>query len=68
MEFNLGLGAVAVATRPIIVPEMETADQPDKEYGLLEPRPTAFVHGATIHCLNNSERSCGSPATGGTYT
>jgi len=28
MEFNFGLGAVAVATIPGIVPEMENTDQP----------------------------------------
>jgi len=34
----------------------------------LEFRAAASVHGAIIHCADNTERSCGSPATGGTYT
>jgi len=36
--FKFGLGAVAVATSPGIVPEMETADEPDRECDLLESR------------------------------
>jgi len=50
VELNFGLGAVAVATSPGIVPEMEIADQPDGECDLLESRTAASVHGATIHC------------------
>jgi len=68
VEFTFGLGAVAVATSLGNVSEMETVDQPDKEQDLLESRTTASMHGATIHCADNAERSCGSPATGGTYT
>ena len=34
MEFNFGLGAVAAATSPGIVPEMETTDQPNGECDL----------------------------------
>ena len=37
MELNFGLGAVAVATSPGIVPEMETTNQPNGECDLLEP-------------------------------
>ena len=48
MEFNFGLGAVVVATSPGIVPEMETTDQPNGEYDLLESRTTASVRSATI--------------------
>jgi len=65
---TLGLGAVAVATSPEIVPEMETEDQPDWNCDLLESRTAASVHSATIYLVDNTERSCGSPATGGTYT
>ena len=50
MEVNFGLGAVAVATSPWIVPEMETTDQPNGECDLLESRTTASARGATIHC------------------
>jgi len=57
-----------VATSLGNVSEMETVDQPDKEQDLLESRTTASMHGAAIHCADNAERSCGSPATGGTYT
>jgi len=63
MEFNFGLGAVAVATSPGIVPEMETTDQPNVECDLLESRTTASFRGTTIHCTDNAERSCSSPAT-----
>jgi len=68
VEFNFGLGAVAVATRPVIVPEMETVDQPDWKCDLFESKTAASVHGATIHCADNAERNFGSPATGGTCT
>ena len=34
----------------------------------MSARTTASVRGATIHCTDNAERSCGSPTTGGTYT
>ena len=70
MGFNFGLGAVpvALATSPGIVPEMKTTDQPNGECYLLESRATASIRGATIHCTDNAERSCSSPATGGTYT
>jgi len=57
-----------VATSPGIMPEMETTDQPNGECDLLESRTTASVCGATIHCTDNAERSCSSPAIGGTYT
>jgi len=57
-----------VAMSPGIVPEMETTDQPNGECDSLESRTTASVRGATIHCTDNAERSCSSPATGGTYT
>ena len=63
VEFNFGLGAVAVATSPGIVPEMETTNHPNGECDLLEPKTTASVHGATIHYTDNAERSCGSPTT-----
>jgi len=43
-------------------------DQPNGECDLLESRTTASFRGATIHCTDNAERSCSSPATGGTYT
>jgi len=39
-----------------------------REYDLLESRTTASFRGATIHCTDNAERSCSSPATGSTYT
>ena len=68
MEFNLGLGAVVVATSPGIVPERESAGYPDEECELLESRTAASVHSATIHCADNAERSRDSPATEGTYT
>jgi len=68
VEFNFGLGAVEVATSPGIVPEMESIDQPNGECDLLESRTTASVRGATIHCTDNAESSCSSPATGGTHT
>jgi len=58
VEVNFGLGAVAVATSPEIVPEMETTDQPNVECDLLESRTTASFRGATIHCTDNAERSC----------
>ena len=54
MEFNLSLGAVAVATSPGIVPEMETANQPEWEYDPSESRTAASVHGVTIHCADNA--------------
>jgi len=62
--------ALAVATGPGAVPEMEFADQPNGECDLLESRTAASVHGATIHCADNAERSCDSPdhSTGGVYT
>jgi len=63
--FNFGLGAVAVATSPGIVPEMETTDQPNGECDLFESRTTAPVHDATIHGTDNAERSCSGPATAG---
>jgi len=50
--------SMAVAASPGIVPAMETADQPDGERDLLESRTAASVHGATIHCTGNAERSC----------
>jgi len=68
VEFNFGLGAVAVATSLGIVPETENTDRPAGECDLLESRTTASVRGATIHCIDNAERSCSCPATGGTYT
>jgi len=68
VEFNFGLAAVVVVTSPGIVLEIETTDQPNGECDLLESRTTASVRGATIHCTDNAERSCGSPATGGNYT
>ena len=40
-----------------IVPEMETADEPDVECDLLESRFAASAQGATIHCADNAERS-----------
>ena len=52
MEFNFGLGAVAVATSPGIVPEKETTDQPNGEFDLLESRTIASFCGATIHCTD----------------
>ena len=52
MEFNFGLGAVAVASSPGIVPEMETTDQPNGEFDLLESRTIASFCGATIHCTD----------------
>ena len=55
--------AVAVATSPGIVPEMETTDQPNGECDLLESGTTASFRGATIHCTDNAERSCSSPVT-----
>jgi len=57
-----------VATSPGIVPEIESAGHPDGECDLLESRTAAIVHGATIHCADNAERSRDSPATEGTYT
>jgi len=59
----------AVATSPGIVPELESADQPDGNvisWNLGPMHPS--LHGAAIHCADNAERSCGSPATGGAYT
>jgi len=41
MEFNFGLGVVAVAKSPRNVTEMETTDQPNGECDLLESRTTA---------------------------
>ena len=64
MEFNFGLGAVAVEMSPGILPEIESADQPNGECDLLNPG----LLDLSIHCTDNAERSCGSPATGGTYT
>ena len=40
-----------------IVPEMETADEPDVEYDLLESRTAASAQGATMYCADNAERS-----------
>jgi len=68
MELKFGLGVVAVTTSPGIMPEMETTDQLNEECDLLEFRTTASVCVATIHCTDNTERSLGSPVTGGTYT
>jgi len=56
-----------VVSSPGIVPEIETAHHPDGECDFLESRTAASVRGATIHCADNAERICGSPATGGTY-
>ena len=55
-----------MATSPGIMPETETTDQPNGGLDLLESRTTASFSGATIHCTDNAERSCSSPATGGT--
>jgi len=68
VEFNFGMGAVIVASSPGIVPEMQTADQSDRECDLLQKGTAASVDRASIHCADNADRSCGSPATGGTYT
>jgi len=43
VEFNFGLGAVAVATIPGNVPEMETADQSNGQCDLPESGTTAYA-------------------------
>ena len=57
-----------MATGPGIASETETIDQPNGVCDLLESRTTASVRGVTIHCTDNAERICGSPATGDTNT
>ena len=59
MEFNFGLGVVAVATSPGIMPKMEPADHSDGIRDHLESRTAAFVHGTTIHCADNGSGGAG---------
>jgi len=55
VEFNFGLGAVAVETSPGLVPEMESTDQPNGECDLVESRTTASVH-SLYHTLRRQCR------------
>jgi len=54
VQFQTG-AALAVATRPGIVPDMETTDQPDGKCDLLGFKTAQSVHGATILCADNAE-------------
>jgi len=57
-----------VATIPGVVPEMESTDQPEGESDLSNLGPLYLSTALPYICADNVERSCSSPAIGGTYT
>jgi len=55
-NFKFGLGEVAVATSPGIVPKLESADPPDVECDLLESRCHGTLQGRRRLRVTDSKR------------